>query len=314
MLRRCAAVLAVLGGLVLAGSSSAGPVDFTLLTHAANTGILPQPRALTGVSGDHLLHTADDITGATFNPDACFSFNFMNPVGILLPDYPEGYAESLHSMTGLLTLDLDLSAGGAVGIDALAFGGYVAPGKPIAQQRLVLPGDPAADGNHGPVDGSPNGGTYTASAAAGWALAALFDWSYDTPYAGAGTIDMTFDNYAWTGFIIPAGELTPAGMAAAALDDPLGFYPGTSEDFEAWMLAEVAPRLPAEARYLLFAQGEAHPDWTDPKMGMTTDGVIGETILAYTTVPEPATLVLTALGMACAVWRRVRRPAAREVA
>ena len=307
MWRRCAAVPAVLGGLILAASSSAGPVDFTLLTHADNAGILPQHKAEVTVSGDHLLHTDDDITGATFNPGGCFSFTLTNPVGILLPDYPQGYVEGIHSMTGTLTLDFDLSAGGAVGIDALALGGHVAPGKPLAQQGLVLPGDPAADGTHGPLDGSPNGGTYAASAAANWALAALFDWYYDTPFAGPGTIDMTFNNDAWDGFLVPVSELTPAGMAAVTLDDPLGFYPGTSEDFEAWLLAEVAPRVPAEARYLLFAQGEARPDWTDPDMGMTTDGIVGQTILAYTTVPEPATVVLAALGTALAVWRRARR-------
>jgi len=303
MLRRCGLVLVVLGGLALAPSSSAGPIEFTLLVHADHVGILPQPKAQAGVSGDHLLHTADDVTGATFNPDGCFAFTFMNPVGILLPDYPEGYAEGIHAMTGSLTLDVDLSAGGAVGIDALAFSGYVAPGKPLTQQRLVRPGEAAADGTHGPVDGAGNGGTYAASAAAGWALEAVFDWYYDTPFPGA--IDMTFDDYAWGGFIIPVAELVPAGMAAAALDDPLGFYPGTSDDFEAWLLAEVAPRLPAGARYLLFAQGEAHPDWTNPQMTMTTDGIIGQTILACTTVPEPATLVLVALGVACAVRRRI---------
>lgn len=307
MLRRCGAMLAVLGGLVLGGSSSAGPIDFTLLTHAENVGILPQHKAEVTVSGDHLLHTADDITGATFNPDECFSFNFTNPMGIVPPDYPEGFAEGIHAMTGSLTLNLDLSAGGTVGITALAFSGHIALGKPLAQQRLVAPGDPAADGSHGPVDGAANGGTYAASAAANWALSATLDWYYDTPFPGPDPIDMTFNDYAWTGFIIPVTELTPAGMAAASLDDPLGFYPGTSEDFEAWLLAEVAPRLPAEARYLLFAQGEANPDWTDPVMGMTTDGVVGETILACTTVPEPATVALLALGMAWAWRRRVKR-------
>jgi hypothetical protein len=299
--------LAVLGGLVFGGGSSAGPIDFTLLTHADNAGILPQHKGEVTVSGDHLLHTDDDITGATFNPDGCFSFNFTNPVGIQLPDYPPGYAEGIHSMTGTLVLDVDLHTGGAVGVSSLAFDGYVSPSK-YSAQWLIRPGDPAADGNHGPLNGAPNSGTYAASAAADWALAATFDWYYDTPYAGAGTIDMTFNDYAWGGFIIPVSELTPAGMAATALDDPLGFYPGTSEDFEAWLLAEVAPRLPADARYLLFAQGEAHPDWTDPAMGMTTDGIVGATILAYTTVPEPATLLLTAVGAgAAALWRQRKR-------
>ena len=60
-------------------------------------------------------------------------------------------------------------------------------------------------------------------------------------------------------------------------------------------LDEVAPRLPAEAAYLLFVQGEAHPDWTNPMMGMTTDGIVGETIIGYA-VPEPTTVALLLTG------------------
>lgn len=65
--------------------------------------------------------------------------------------------------------------------------------------------------------------------------------------------------------------------------DPLGFFGGASEDFESWLLTEVIPKLPTEARFLLFAQGEAHPDWTNQMMGMTSDGIVGETIIGYTT-------------------------------
>jgi len=304
MLRTAAVCTAAVAALATALSTSAGTVSFDLVTHSTNVGLLPQPKAQVGVSGDHLLHTPDDISGATFNPDGAFSFNFMNPVGEMPPDYPPGYAEGIHSMTGSLSLDVDLAAGGAVGIQALHFEGYVAPGKPIAHQRLVNPGDPATNGKHGPVNGSPNNGTYAASALSNWALAATFDWYYDTPFAGAGTIDMTFNDYVWTGFIIPVSELTPAGMAATALDDPLGYFGGDSEDFEAWLLTEVEPLLPGTATHLLFAQGEAHPDWTNPKMGMTTDGIVGATIIA--TVPEPSSLLLLACGAILASRARRR--------
>ena len=301
MLRTAAVCTAAVAALATALSASAGTVSFDLVTHSANVGFLPQPKE---DGGDHLLQTPDDRTGDTYNPDGCWSFNFMNPAGIATPP---GYAEGIHSMSGSLSLDVDLVAGGAVGIQTLHFEGYVAAGKPIAHQRLVNPGDPATDGKHGPVNGSPNNGTYAASALSNWALTATFDWYYDTPFAGAGTIDMTFNDYAWTGFIIPASELTPAGMDATVLDDPLGYFGGDSEDFEAWLLAEVVPLLPGDATHLLFAQGEAHPDWTNPKMGMTTEGIVGTTIIA--TVPEPSSLLLLACGAILA--SRTRRRLAR---
>lgn len=273
--------------MLLAADVPAASIEFELVVHPNNVHLLPQPMGLPGVSGDHLLQTADDINSITYNPDGCFSFNFMNPVGISEPDYPPGYAEGIHSMTGSVTLELNLYTEGTVEVTSLAFEGFVAQGKPIAHQWLVRPGDPAANGNHGPVDGTPNSGVYAASATANWALGISFDWYYDTPYAGSGGIDMTFDNYQWSGFIIPVSELTTTGMAMTTLNDPLGYFDGTSEDFESWLLDEVKPRLPLDAAYLLFAQGEAHPCWTNPQMGMTTDGIVGETIIACAVQPPP---------------------------
>jgi hypothetical protein len=196
-------------------------------------------------------------------------------------------------MSGSLLLDLDLQNGGSLTVDALTFNGYVAPSKPTALQQLIQPGDPATDGTHGPVDGVPNSGSYAASAASNWAFEASFDWYYDTPFAGSDGIDITFNNYQWRGFIIPVNELTTAGMAATTLDDTLDYFGG---NFEAWLLNKVVPQLPQEAVYLLFVQGEAHPDWTNPMMGMTTNSIVGETIIGYA-VPEPATMVLWVIGL-----------------
>lgn len=295
----------------LSAHVSAAPVEFQLLTHTDNVQRLPQPKAQEGVSGDHLLWTPDDITHSSYNPDGCFSFNFMNPVGVD-PNlgYPPGYAEGIHSMTASLTLEMDLQAGGALAIESLAFDGYIASSKPIAHQRLVQVGDPATDGNHGPVDGMGNAGTYAASAASNWAFEASFDWYYDTPFAGSGGIDMTFDDYQWSGFIIPVSELTIAGMSATTIDDPLGYFSGTSSDFESWLLDEAAPRLPQDAAYLLFAQGEAHPIWTNPMMGMTTDGIIGETIIGYA-IPEPTTMVFLLIGLSAWIAKHPQAPGGR---
>jgi len=304
-MRRTALLTLALVAMLLVKSTNlrAGTVEFELLTHPDNVGLLPQPKGQVTVSGDHLLHTVDDISGSTFNPDGCISFNFMNPVGISEPDYPPGYAEGIHSVTGSFVLDIDLDAGGPIAVDSLALDAYVALGKPIAHQRLVQPGDPATDGTHGPIDGMTNSGTYAATAAANWAFNANFDWYYDTPFAGSGGIDMTFDDYQWNGFIIPVSELTTAGMSATSLDDPLDYFGG---NFESWLLNQLSGQLPQEAVYLLFAQGETHPDWTSPKMGMTPEGIVGETIIAYA-VPEPATMILLAIGFCWAKVTRRRR-------
>jgi len=293
MRRHCAWRIAI-PVLVLVAGAAGDTVTFTLLTHSDNQTLLPQPKGQVGVSGDHVIRTTDDITGSTFNPQGCFSFNFTNPIGIWPPDYPPGYAEGIHSMTGAFGLEVDLGSGGTASITSLAFEGYVSPGKNSAQ-RLVCPGDTAADGNYGAIDGLPNSGSYSASAGANWAFELVFDWYYDTPYAGSGSIDMTFNNYGWSGFIIPVSELTPAGMDLAELDDPLGFFGGTSADFESWLLNEVKPRLPADAAWLLFAQGTAHPVWTNPGMGMTTDGLVDQTVLGYA-VPEPGTAAILLVG------------------
>jgi len=267
--------------MLLSTDVSASSIEFELLIHTGNIQLLPQPQGIPGVSGDHLLQTPDDITGGTYNPDGCFSFNFMNPVGISEPCYPPGYAEGIHSMSGSLVLDVDLLNGGSLSIKSLIFDGYIAPSKSSSQQ-LVQVGDPATAYN---TDGMPNGGTYIASADANWAFEARFDWYYDTPFAGPGSIDITFDNYHWHGFIIPVRELTIGGMNATTLDDPLGYFGGTSDDFESWLLNEVTPRVPLETTYLLFAQGEAHPAWRNPMMGMQLKGIVGETIIGYA-VPQ----------------------------
>ena len=229
-----------------------------------------------------------------------------------MPDYPAGYTEGIHSMVGAIDLDVDLSAGGAVTISSLYLHGqakYAASGDKYAYQHLVESADPAAGGGYGPIDGIGNSGSYAASAQSNWAFSAGVDWYYDTPSAGSGNIDMTFDDFQWTGFIIPVSQLNPSGMSAVSLDDPLGLFGGSSEDFESWLVDEVACRLPASAEYLLFVQGEAKPDWSNPGMQGwdPANGILGEAILAYA-IPEPTTGALLAGGLfAWFARRRIRR-------
>lgn len=291
-------------GLLLAGvtaSASAGLVEFTLLTHADNAHYIAQP---TDSTGDHLIQTGDDCHASSLYSDGSFSFNFMDKDAA-----GGGSANGVHPLTGTLEMDVDLASGGAVTIESLQF-----DGKAYAQatnQHLVKPGDPATGPNYGNcVDGSPNNGSYEASAASNWQFSATIDWYYDVPYKGLG-IDMIFDDYPWTGFLIPVGELTTEGMADTILDDPLGFYSGTSEDFEDWLLEQVKHhRLPGDAEYLLFAQGEGVVTWCQTPSFESGTGIARETIIGYTTVPEPATLLLVAvgLGVAAVARRRAGRP------
>jgi len=295
----CVSVLLLAG---VTASASADLVEFTLLTHADNEEWLPQP---TNSTGDHLIQTGDDFYAASLYPDGSFSFNFMDRDAT-----GGGYANGVHPLTGTLEMDVDLASGGPIAVESLQF-----DGRAYAQatnQYLVKPGDAATGPDYGNcVDGSPNNGSYEASAASNWRFSATIDWYYDVPYDVPGSIDMIFDDYPWTGFLIPVGELTTEGMAATILDDPLGFYPGTSEDFEDWLLEQVEHhRLPSDAEYLLFAQGEGVVTWSQCPAFISGTSVVGETIIAYTTVPEPATLLLVAvgLGVAAVARRRAGRP------
>jgi len=280
-----AMVLTTLSGLP--GYAPATSVEFQLFTPAYNVGNLPQEPQTTG---DYLPQTGDDYELTGSNPSGCFTFNFMNPAAT-----SGSYAKGIHSMTGSVTLDIDLQAGGTLDVTSLAFDGYMSSTQ-SSIQRLVQPGDSAADGSHGSTDGIDNSGTYNASAGSNWGFQANLDWYYDVPAGGMGGIDMTFDDYQWNGFIIPVSELTTAGMAATILDDSLGYFDG---DIEKWLLNKVTPQLPQEAVYLLFAQGQANPAWTGQQVGMTTSGLVGETVVGYA-VPEPATMMLLVAGLRCA--------------
>jgi hypothetical protein len=283
-------------GLLCPAAGAAG-VHFSLLTHSDNAHWLAQKADSTGVYGDYLVQTTDDFYASTLYPDGSFSFNFMDRDGT-----GGGCATGVHPLTGTLEIDADLAAGGNLTLESLHFDGRAYASA--TDQYLVKPGDPATGTAYGNcVDGGSNSGSWAASAASNWDFSLTFDWYYDTPYEGTG-IDMIFDDYAWEGFLIPVGELTAAGMAATVLEDPLGYYGG---DFEAWLLDEVAPRLPGDAKYLLFVQGEAVVTWSQTTSFETGTGILGETILAYTTAPEPATVAMLLAGaIYCIAARRAR--------
>lgn len=288
-------------GLLLAGITApapAGLVEFTLLTHDDNEEWLPQP---TDSTGDHLIQTGDDCYVSGLYRDGSFSFNFMDKDAA-----GGGSANGVHPLTGTLEMDVDLASGGPITVESLQFDGKAYASA--TSQHLVKPGDAATGPQYGNcVNGSPNNGSYDASAASNWRFSATIDWYYDVPFAGPNTIDLIFDDYPWTGFLIPVTELTPSGLAGTAVEDWLGYYTG---DFESWLLEEVEPRLPGDAEYLLFAQGEGVVAWSQTPSFESGIGIARETIIGYTAAPEPATLFLAGLGLgvAAVARRRAGRP------
>lgn len=110
-MKRGFALCVLVAGLLGWRNALGVPITFTLLTHGDNATLLPQPRGVPGVSGDHLIRTSDDITNMAYNPHGCFTFGFTNPFGVLPPDYPPGYAEGIHAMEGTLDLDIGLLGG-----------------------------------------------------------------------------------------------------------------------------------------------------------------------------------------------------------
>ena len=90
-------------------------------------------------------------------------------------------------------------------------------------------------------------------------------------------------------------QLTTSGLGAVSRDDPLGFHPG---DFQQYLLDEIVPRLPPEATYLLFTQmGKTHPDYAELGLPITTNALIGNTTIAFTTQTLADTPELLSLSL-----------------
>lgn len=90
-------------------------------------------------------------------------------------------------------------------------------------------------------------------------------------------------------------QLTAGGLGTVSLDDPLGFHPG---NFMQYLLDEIVPRLPPDATYLLFTQmGKTHPDYAEPGLPITTNTLIGNTTIAFTTQTLAETPELLALSL-----------------
>ncbi len=323
MMRILSVCLVLISAVLFCAEARGFEMEFTLLTHPDNVGRLPQPRGIEGVSGDHLIRTEDDIFYPTYNPYGSFSYLFMNPHGIIYPDYPPLWAQGIHCLRGSYKIEIDTE----VFITDIDFDGYVTPGYrgKESYQYLVNPGDPVTCGEYGYIDGTPNqifcidcyGYDNPIFAFQMW-----FDTYLDVPFADHPSIDMTFNDYIWNGYCIPAEALTYERIYEMCWYDRFGYFAweGGAEWFTTWVMEEVAPRLPPEADYLCFAAGSENPTWKHPLMGMTYNGVIDQMIVAYASdaepqgevfcsnglgqqVPEPFTAALVVTGLIATLFR-----------
>jgi len=274
--------------LVLAITIAREPLQFQLLTwnDTRATTQLPsaggrKPSATMPTAGDWLVFTADDVLLMTGdNPAGAASHNFVDITGA---------GGSGHNMSPSLSGELSVRLESVSGqnwlatITSLGYSGQ-ANAVQMMNQFLVTPGSPAAIDGTFNVDGVGNTGQWSASASDNWAIQYVADFHFATSADGDPTptdVDATFNDKPQTGFLIPVNQLTSDGLETVALDDSLGFHSG---DLEQYLLEQIKPRLPANATYLLLTQmAKTHPDYAEAGLPITTNSMIGNTTIAYTT-------------------------------
>lgn len=291
---------ALCSATLLAHAASSATLNFQLLTwnDADATADLPsavgrKPSATMPTAGDWLVFTADDSSlAAGNNPAGAVSHNFVDITGAGGPGY-----NLAPSLSGSLTLNLG-SAGGSnwsVTVPALGYSGQ-ANALQTMNQFLVTPGNPATVNAAFNVDGIGNAGQWAASTSNNWAIQYALDFYFATSADGDPSptdIDASFNDQPHTGFLLPVNQLTTNGLGAVTLDDPLGFHAG---DFERYLITEIAPRLPADATYLLLTQmSKTAPGYAELGLPITTNSLIGNTTIAYTTGTLAAAPHITSL-------------------
>lgn len=304
------AILAVGPGLLHASTV----VNFELLTWNDAQATVPLPSAVGRkpsdvhpATSDWLVFTGGDVNpGAGFNPHGAVSHNFADMSGVGGSSF-----NNAPSLSGSLTLGFTASGPTSwdVSVDSMAYAGQ-ATSMMFMNQYLVKPGDPATLNPSFNVDGLGNSGTWSASNAAQWAIQYNTDFYFATNADGDPSptdVDATFNNKLQTGFLLPVSLLNGIDLPPLGLDDPAGFFSGNFGDY---LVNEIAPRLPANATYLLITQmAKTNPDYAEIGLPITTSSLIGNTTFAFTTsaIPEPSSLWLLTVAGAWLLRTKIRR-------
>jgi len=309
-------------GVVLTVLAGAGPInsaviaDFQLLTWGDSqaSAELPsasgrKPSATYPAASDWLIFTPDDqVPGVSYNSQGALSHSLAD-----IPGTGGSSFSMAPSLTGTISLEFAASGAGIWDISAtgLAYSGQATPVM-FMNQFLVTAESPAAQNGGFGVDGVGNSGTWNASSAGAWTIQYGLDFYLATNADGdpdPGDVDAAFNDKVQQGYLLPVSLLTEEGLSSLFLDDPAGMYGG---DFATYLLNEIAPRLPGDATYLLVTQmSKVNPDYSEDGLPITTNSLIGNTTIAFTTgvIPEPSTFVMFSLAvgyMGCSFRRRIR--------
>jgi hypothetical protein len=261
----------------------------------------------TTLDSDWLLWTPDDKEAVGYNFFGALSHKFNDRVGD--SGMTHGGYESANSLTGYVTLALAEAAPNLWSVDVTDFYtvGSKANNTSTAQMSysyLVTTNFLyVVTNSYFGLDGLGNTGVWHSSDAGNWSLAFSADSFAQTP-----GVQHTEEYKQCLGCIIPVAQLTTGGLAVTQITNPSGYY---TNDFEQYLLNEIAPRVPVDARYLLFVQIlKSHILYsTNPAHVNSNQTLFGECWFATTPdelIPEPALLLAGAIG-AFALGARRRR-------
>ncbi len=275
--RRFAIGLLSGAAIVLAstGEVRALTADFQLLTSSTVIG--------KGASTSNWLTFPDTNSPTGHNPYGTYSFNFVDPAGAL---GALGFAMS-PALTGNLQLQFQ-SGGGSlwnVSASSLSYAGQVGPLPAQAMNQYLN-------------DTNGTGGSWDESGAVDWAIQYNLNFFLAAAQDGDPSPtdkDAIFVQATQTGYLLPVSALTPS--LPELLFNPGGI--SNSLSLKSYLLSEIQPALPTNATYLLLTwMNKTNPFSTDTGLPITTNSLVGNMTVAYTTstVPEPSSMMLLTLA------------------
>ncbi len=275
--------------------------DFQLLTWGDSqastelpSAVGRKPSAGYPATSDWLIFTPDDqAPGASYNPQGALSHSLAD-----IPGMGGSSFNMAPSLTGAISMEFATSGSGAwdVSVTGLSYSGQATPVMFMNQFLVTSGSEVAQSGSYG-VDGVGNSGTWSAGTAGSWTIEYDLDFYLATNADGdpaPADVDAGFNDKVQQGYLLPVSLLTAEGLSGLSLNDPAGMYSG---DFATYLLHEIAPRLPGDATYVLVTQmSKVNPDYSEVGLPITTNTLLGNTTIAYTTgaIPEPSTFAMLA--------------------